>query len=93
MLLGLGKNHEGGGLQPSIDLIERRGQWRRRIIDAVMRDDSEKLVQARPRDRPSRRTRREVGDASFCNSVELRVLTAGMNEEVGIDRDQEPRPS
>lgn len=93
VLVRFRKQYECRRFQPCIDLPKRCLEWRRRIVDARVGNDGEKLVQAWPRDRPSCAAFGKVGDA-FCRSgVKRRVLAMRVNEDVGIDCDQEPRPS
>jgi hypothetical protein len=64
VLIRFRKQHESRSLEPGIDLIRGRRQRRRRIVDARMRRDGEKLVQAGPRNGPRRAPFRETRNAS-----------------------------
>ena len=48
MLAGLGEQLGDGRFEPGIDLVQRLGDRRRRVIDPRMAHDREKLVNARP---------------------------------------------
>ena len=59
----------------------------------VMGDDGEKLVHAGPRDCPGGRAL-DQGAQSFSRRLEPgRIAAMGIDQEVGVDRDQAPRPA
>ena len=85
--------------KPSVNLVERRGKRAWRIVDARMGDNSEKLVQAGPRNSPGRAAFGKVGQVTGSPRVEFRVPPVRVNQNVGVDRDHDdlddepPRPS
>jgi hypothetical protein len=93
VLLGLGEQHEARSLQPRVDLRERIRERRRRCVAARVGDDAEELVNARPGYRPGRDPFGELRDAAAGRLEPGRVLPVRVDEDVGVDRDHEPRPS
>ena len=89
----LPEQHQGRRLQPGVDLRDGPPDGRRGSEDPWMRGDGEKLVDARPRDRPGRPPFGQAGDAIEGGPVPGRLLAVGVDEEVGVDGDQPPRPS
>lgn len=59
VLFRFSEQYEGRGLDPCIDLIERRRNGCRRIVNPRMGDDGKKFVHARPWYRPCRGALRE----------------------------------
>jgi hypothetical protein len=58
-----------------------------------MGDNSEELVHARPRYRPRCGPRREGTKGASCGLVKRRILAVRIDQNIGVERDQEPRPS
>lgn len=87
------EERDGRRLQPRVDLIERTVERSWRHVDAGVGDDGEKLMQARPWDRPGLRAFGERGQPLQGGAMKGRVLTMGIDENVGIDCNQLPRPS
>lgn len=75
--------------------VRRRfGQERRgRRVDVRVRHDGKELMQAFPRDGPGRRPFRQLGHPPEGGFMERRFLAVRVDENVGIDGDQLPRPS
>ena len=82
-----------GEFDPGVDLVEGALKGRRRRIDTRMRDDGEKLVHARPGNRPWRRSLREFRNSLRCDVVKRRVLSMGVDKNARGDGDQPLRPS
>jgi hypothetical protein len=74
-------------------LVERLLERGRRGIDARMRGNRQEFVKARPRDRPRRCTLGKFGDPGNGRPVEWRILAMGVDQDVGVYRDQPPRLS
>ena len=89
----LGQKHKGRRLEPSIHLIEGARQRRGRRVDTGTGDDGEKFVNARPGNRLGRLALREFRNSLRGCVVKRRVLAMSVNENVGVDGDQAPRPS
>lgn len=89
MLVGFREQHQGGRLQPGVNLIERGGKRRRRMVDARMRHDSQEFVQARPRDCPSGVALGETGKMPRRSRVERRIFAMRVDQYVGIDGNQD----
>ena len=93
MLIGLSEKNDRGRFQPCVDLLDCGGQRGRRIVDARVGDDREKFMQAGPGNRPGRTSFGQLRDATRGTRVERRIAPVRVNENVGVERDQEPRPS
>ena len=93
MIGRFGQQNESGRLEPGVHLIESAFDGRRRRIDARMRNDGEKLVNARPGYRPRCVSLGELRDYAHRPFVKRRVFPMGGDEDVRVDRNQAPRPS
>jgi hypothetical protein len=93
VLVGLGEQNDRRRLQPRVDLLDCGGQGCRRIVDARMGGDGEEFMQTGPRDGPRRTSFSEFRDATRGARVKRRISPVRVNENVGVERDQEPRPS
>ena len=90
---GLRERRQAGRLEPGIDLFQGQRKRRGRTVDSGMGHDSQKLVEARPGDRPGGRCAGQPADASERGLVPRRVLAMGVHEEVGVDGCQFARSS
>ncbi len=87
------QQHKRGRLKPVADLSERLPEGGGRIIDARVCDDSQKLVHTGPRDGPGRNPFGQGRHGPIGLQVPGRVGAMGLDEDVGVDRDQlSPRP-
>jgi hypothetical protein len=89
----LGEEHQARRLEPSRDGLYGQLTGRRRIEHPGMRDDGEEFVNARPRDCPRSGAGDEPLQGVPGGLVPLHLLAVRVDEEVGVDRDQPPRPS
>ncbi len=77
----------------TLDLIQRGRQRRRRIEDARMGHDGQEFVHAGPGDRPGRLSLGERSHAAIGRGVPLRIFAVRVDENIGVEGDQPPRPS
>ena len=87
-----GQQRERRRFEPGIHLVEGPGQRRGWSIDARMRHDGEKFVQARPGNGPGRRAFGKPRHALERDFVERRILAVRIDQNIGIDGDHAPRP-
>lgn len=89
----LGQEHQGWRPEPGVHLVESARQGRRRGVDAGMGDDGEKLVNTWPGDRPGRGPFCKFRNSLRGRIVKRRILAVSVDQDVGVDGDQPPRPS
>ena len=80
-----------GNFEPCVELVEGPGQWRGRRVNPRMRHNCQEFVQAWPGDRPRCCSFRKLGKARVGDGVKRRILTMGVNQNIGIDGNQAPR--
>lgn len=83
--------HQRRRLQPGADLIEGHGERCRGPVDARMRDDRQKLVKAGPWDGPRGSPLGKTGHRLERCGVPSGILAMGVNEDVRVDGNHEPR--
>lgn len=93
MALPFPEQHESRRFQPRIDLVNGGVDRRGRCIDTWMGHDGEKLMDARPRNRPRCPSFRERLDYSGGPYVPFAVLAVGVDQQICVNGDQPPRPS
>ena len=90
---GFREGHYTGRFEPRADLLQRFRGCRGRGEDPFVRNDGEEFMQTGPRQCPGGGAFGQVTHACGGGLVPLAVTTVSVNEDVGVDRDQPPRPS
>jgi hypothetical protein len=79
--------------EPGMDLSHGLGPWCGRSVDPRVRHDGEELVHTRPGHGPRSLRLGEVVEERGRGGVKRGVRPMGINQQVGVDGDQPPRPS
>lgn len=74
------------------DLFQRLWQLRWRAVNPWVGGDGQELMDAGPRDRPGSRTFYQGPQSPLRRLEPGRIPTMGIDQEVGVDCDQAPRP-
>ena len=90
---GFGEQFGHRRLKPSVHLIDRLRDRRRRIVHPWMACDGDELVDARPWDAPQHGSFRKGSNAGARPAMPFRIGPVRVDEEVGVRCDQLPRPS
>ena len=78
--------------QPGFNLVDGRINAGRRVVNPRMGHDRQELVHAGPRDAPRRTTFCEGLDAGSCGFMPLGIRAVRVDQDIGVGRDQLPRP-
>ncbi len=89
----LADQHNRRRSQPDVDLIERLIQRAWRVEHARVSHDGQKLMHARPRNRPLACSLGQILDARSGPFMPCRIATVGVHQNVRVHRDHPPRPS
>ena len=81
------------GSEPGLDLVQCLRHCGRRVVNRRMGGNADELVHARPWQPPGRTPFRKPPDAGPGRLVPVRIGAVGVDQNVGIDRDQLPRPA
>ena len=88
-----GEQDRGRRFEPGIHLLDRLLHRAGGRVDPRVGHHREELVHARPGECPCRLPLRHLPDRLPGTVVEGRIATMGVDEQVRIDRDHDPRPS
>ena len=92
-LIGFRQQDQRRRLKPGLDLIQSADYRCRRVIDSGMCHDGQEFMQAGPRNCPCRAPFGERRNRVRSRAVERSILAMRVNQNVGINRNQAPRPS
>ena len=81
------------GFESCVHLVQRLFKGGGRIVDARMAHDGDEFVDARPRQTPPHPALGKLPDAGTGGLVSFRIGAVRVNQDVGVDGTQPPRPS
>lgn len=92
MIAGFCQEHERGRIKPGVNLLHGLLYRRRRFVNPRMRDDRQEFVNTRPGNRPFDAAFRKALYYRGSRFVPFAVAAVRIYQDVGVDRDQPPRP-